>query len=477
MPRRHRFRRRTVPRKWRTKLAPKLEQLKPKGRAGVWLRIRRTILSWWIWALVAIGSTIIDRWWWAAITGLWAFICFLLTPSERAPQFGLDHEFGVDDPRFLPTISGITGAGVAGGNAVVVYNNGDEFYPAMLDGIGRAERSITIEGYIYWSGEIGLQFARALAERGQSGVVVKILLDAVGSATIGSEILEIFERGGCQLAWYNPVRWYSIGRFNHRTHRKSLIIDGRIGFTGGAGIADHWLGHAQDPDHWREIHARIEGPCIVPLQTGFADNWVQTTCELIAGDAFFPEVRPAGQLQAMTIMSSPETGASNVRTMHYLSIAAARTSLFIANPYFVPDATAIAQLIEAKRRGVDVRIMTSGRHNDNRVARLNSSRLLGPLLRAGIEILEYNRTMLHQKTLVVDGLWATIGTTNFDSRSFAHNEENNVCVYDREWAQQLHDIFLEDARVCDRVTLESWQRRGIGHRSLEIAASFLEEQA
>ena len=199
--------------------------------------------------------------------------------------------------------------------------------------------------------------------------------------------------------------------------------------------------------------------------------------ELITGDDFFPDVRPAGDLKAMTIMSSPEAGASSVRTMHYLSIAAARRSLYIANPYFVPDATATAQLIDAKRRGVDVRIMTSGRYNDNRVARLNSLRLLGPLLSAGIEILEYNRTMLHQKTMVVDGLWASIGTTNFDSRSFAHNEENNVCVHDRAWAQTLHDIFLEDARVCDRVTREAWRRRGLTQRTLEVLASFLEEQA
>lgn len=476
MSRRGPFRRR-VPRKWRTRLAPKIANQAPKGRATLWLRIRRFLLSWWVWALIAIASTVTDHWWWAGFTGLWAFICFLLTPSERAPQYGLDHDVGVDDPRFLTTTSGITGAVLTDGNAIELYNNGDEFYPAMLRAIERAERSITIEGYIYWAGDIGLEFARALAARAESGVAVKILLDAVGSATIGSEILEVFERGGCQLAWYNPVRWYAIGRLNHRTHRKSLIIDGRIGFTGGAGIADHWRGHAQDPDHWREIHARIQGPCVVPLQTGFADNWVQATRELITGDDFFPDVQPAGDLTAMTIMSSPEAGASSVRTMHYLSIAAARRSLYIANPYFVPDATATAQLIDAKRRGVDVRIMTSGRYNDNRVARLNSLRLLGPLLSAGIEILEYNRTMLHQKTMVVDGVWASIGTTNFDSRSFAHNEENNVCVHDRAWAQKLHDIFLEDARICDRVTLEAWQRRGLIQRTLEVLASFLEEQA
>jgi cardiolipin synthase len=476
MPR-HRYRRRTVPREWRTKLAPKLEHQTPKGRVGLWLRVRRFLLSWWVWAVIAIAATITDHWWWAGGTGLAAFVCFLLTPSERAPQYGLDHQFCVDDPQFILTISGLTGVQLTAGNTVTLFNNGDEFYPAMLDAIRRAEVSITIEGYIYWDGEIGLEFARALADRGRAGVTVKLLLDAVGSATIGSEILKTFESGRCQLAWYNPVRWYSIGRFNHRTHRKSLIIDGRIGFTGGAGIADHWKGHAQDPDHWREIHARLDGPCVVPLQTGFAQNWVETTRELISGDAFFPDVRPAGHLPVLTIMSSPEAGASTVRTMHYLSISSAREYVYIANPYFVPDVTAVQQLIDARKRGVDVRIMVSGKHNDNRVARLNSTRLLGPLLRAGIEILEYNKTMLHQKTMVVDGVWATVGTTNFDSRSFAHNEENNVCVCDREWASQLREIFLADIAGCDPITLEKWERRGVASRGMEILASFLEEQA
>ena len=469
--------RRRVPRKWRTKLAPKVDQQQPKGRIGLWLRIRRFLLSWWIWALVAIVATITDHWWWASFTGLWAFVCFLLTPSERAPQYGLDHQFGVDDAEFIPTVSGATGVELTECNRVELFNNGDEFYPEMLKAIRQAQASVTIEAYIYWAGKIGIEFAEALAGRARAGVAVKILLDAVGSSTIGDDILKTLESGGCQLAWYNPVRWYSIERFNHRTHRKSLIIDGRVAFTGGAGIADHWLGHAQNPDHWRDIQVRLEGPCVVPLQTGFAHNWVQTTRELITGDRFFPGASEAGTLPVMTIMSSPEAGASTVRTMHYLSIASARRTLYIANPYLVPDVTATAQLIEAKRRGVDVRIMVSGIHNDNRVARLNSMRLLGPLLRAGIEILEFNRTMLHQKTMVVDGLWATVGTTNFDSRSFAHNEENNVCVYDRQWAERLHAVFLEDISGCDKVTLEAWERRPMGGRVLEVMASFLEEQA
>ena len=215
---------------------------------------------------------------------------------------------------------------------------------------------------------------------------------------------------------------------------------------------------------------------MVPLQTGFAHNWVQTTGELISGDDFYPGLEHAGRLPVMTIMSSPEAGASSVRTMYYLSIACARKSLYIANPYFIPDATAVAELIEAKRRGVDVRIMVAGIYNDNWMARQNSVRLYGPMLRAGIEILEFNRTMLHQKTMVVDSLWGTIGTTNFDSRSFSHNEENNVCVFDPEWAKQLHAIFEADVPGCDRIELESWQRRGVVRKSMEIVASFFEEQ-
>jgi cardiolipin synthase len=346
----------------------------------------------------------------------------------------------------------------------------------MLDAIRRAQLSITIEAYIYWAGEIGKEFAEALAAKAKEGVKVKILLDAVGSSTIGTEILKTLESGGCQLAWYNPIRWYSLGRFNHRTHRKSLVMDGRIGFTGGAGIADHWRGNAEDPAHWRDMQIRIEGPAVTPLQTGFAQNWLQTTGELVSGPLYYPPARPAGPLAVQTIMSSPEIGASTVRTMYYLSIICARASIYIANPYFVPDEAAIDALVDAKRRGVDVRIMVSGIRNDNWLARQNSVRLFGPILQAGIEILEFNRTMLHQKTMVVDATWATIGTTNFDNRSFAHNEENNVCVYDSAIARTMHETFLADVEGCDTLTLEGWQRRGILRRGGEIVAAFLQEQ-
>jgi cardiolipin synthase len=406
-----------------------------------------------------------------------ALVNYVIARAVLPPEYGLDHEFSVDSEEFLSTIAGASGVPLVAGNRIDLLNNGDAFYPQMLSDIGRAVGSITIEAYIYWAGDVGLLFARALAAKARTGIKVKILLDAIGSASIGPNILQELESGGCQLAWYNPIRWYNLGRFNNRTHRKSLIIDGRVGFTGGAGIADHWLGNAEDPAHWRDMQVRLEGPAVTPLQTGFAQNWLQTTGELLSGSLYYPTSDASGPLSAQTLMSSPETGASSVRTMYYLSIVCARRSIYIANPYFVPDPVAIDTLIEAKRRGVDVRIMVSGMRNDNWLARHNSVRLFGRLLEAGIEILEYNRTMLHHKTMVVDGVWATIGTANFDNRSFAHNEESNVCVFDPQFAEQLQETFLADLDACDRVQPDAWRRRGAWARSQEFLASFLQEQA
>ena len=405
-----------------------------------------------------------------------ALVSYLIAPTEFSPRYGLDHEFTVDSDEFLPTIEGATGVPFTGGNRVEILNNGDEFYPAMLQAISEARFSITIEAYIYWAGDVGLRFARALAKKAAAGIKVKILLDAIGSATIGEEIFQTLKRGGCQVAWYNPIHWYTIGRFNNRTHRKSLIVDGRVGFTGGAGIADSWLGSAQDPEHWRDMQIRIEGSAVTPLQSGFAQNWLETTGELVSGSWYYPSPDDAGSLRVQTIMSSPQTGASTVRTMYYLSIICARRSIYIANPYFVPDQVALGALIEAKQRGVDVRIMVSGIHNDNWLARHNSVRLYRRSLEAGVEILEFNRTFLHHKTMVVDGVWVTVGTTNFDNRSFAHNEENNVCVYDTNLAGELERIFLADMTACRRVDLQSWRRRGPFAKIQEIIASVLQEQ-
>lgn len=470
------WRQRRVSRDWRRKLAPDPRFRAPKGRFSFWTRARRLLWAWWPWALVSGWGIATERWGWGVTGGVVAFLNYVLTPVAIPPRYGLDHEFPVESEEFLSTIAGATGVPFVGGNRIDLLNNGDAFYPAMLSDIRGARASITVEAYIYWAGKVGMQFARALAASTARGVRVKLLLDAVGSAAIGREILEVLESGGCQLAWYNPIRWSTIGRFNHRTHRKSLIVDGRVAFTGGAGIADHWTGNAEDPEHWRDMQIRLEGPAVTPLQTGFAENWAQTTGELLSGDLYYPPAEPRGTLAVQTIMSSPETGASSVLTLHYLSIVSARRSIYIANPYFVPDPVAIDTLIEAKQRGVDVRIMVSGIRNDAWLARQNSVRLFGRLLEAGIEILEYNRTMLHHKIMIVDDVWATIGTTNFDNRSFAHNEENNVCFFDRALAFQLHQTFVADLDACDRVQLDEWRRRGVRAKFQELCAGFLEDQ-
>jgi cardiolipin synthase A/B len=467
---------RRVARRWRYRLAPDPLQRKPKGVLPFWTRMRRLFWSWWPWAAAFLWNMVHDKWGWSVGMGAMALFCYLIAPVEAAPQYGLDHEFAIDDDEFLPTMEGATGVAFLPGNTLTILNNGDEFYPAMLKAIAEAECSITIEAYIYWAGEIGREFAAALAARAKAGVRVKILLDAVGSSTIGEDILHILEAGTCQLAWYNPLNWRHLSRYNHRTHRKSLIIDGRIGFTGGAGIADHWRGQARHPGEWRDLQIRVEGPAVTPLQTGFAQNWLQTTGELISGPLYYPLPAPAGPLALQTIMSSPEIGASTVRIMYYLSIICARRSILIATPYFVPDAAGRDALIEAQRRGVKVRVMVAARHNDNWLAYHNSVRVYGRLLEAGIEILEYNRTMLHLKTMTVDGKWFTIGTTNFDNRSFAHNEENNTCGHDPALAKQLHDMFDRDAQSCDRVDLETWKRRGLWRRAKEVFAAFGEEQ-
>lgn len=450
--------------------------LPAKGSIDLGLRARRLFWSWWPWALLAVWLALDAHSWWAVPAALMAFISHLSTPQEESPRFGLDHEFAASSDEFITTMAGATGVPLLEGNAFEVLHNGDAFYPRMLQDIAAARSTITIEAYIYWAGTVGMTFAEALAARARAGVRVTILLDAIGSADIGDETLATLEKGGCQVAWYNPVNWRTLGRVNNRTHRKSLIVDGRIAYTGGAGIADHWQGQARNPDEWRDVNVRMEGPAAMPLQSGFAHNWQQATAELVSGDGYYPAVPPRGPHTLQVILSSPESGASSVRIVYYLAIVCARRSILIANPYFVPDPVAIQTLVEAKQRGVDVRVMVAGTHNDNWLARRNSIRLYGPLLRAGIEILEYNRTMMHHKVMVVDGVWATVGTTNFDNRSFAHNEESNVCTFDRGLGEQLQNIFHDDVGGCARVEPDKWARRGTWARAQEFVASFLEEQ-
>jgi cardiolipin synthase A/B len=451
-------------------------QRREKGRPG-WLGLgRRLFWYWWLWIAVAIAAQARDHDNLAIVCGVVGFLFYLLAPGEQIPRFGLDSKFPVQSHEFLSSIVGATGVPFIQNNKLTILNNGDEFYSAMLEAIAGAEKSITMETYIFWDGNVGRRFAAAMAERCRAGVHVKLLLDAFGSMSIGKEIQKIFEESGCEVAWYNRMWVRTIGRFNHRNHRKSLVIDGRIAFTGGAGIADQWTGNGQDMAHWHDIQLRLEGPGAVGLQNGFARNWLETTGELLSGNDYFPPADSAGTIATQTIFSSPKSGSSAVRIMYDLSIVSAQKTLYIANPYFIPDDSLVQILKEARKRGVDVKIMVAGVHNDMRISRYASIHLYGLLLEAGVEIYEYNRTMLHQKTMVVDTMWATVGTTNFDPRSFSLDEESNVCVYDRRIAEKLESIFNEDLKHCDQITLDEWRNRGIKKRVFGEVCVFIKEQ-
>jgi cardiolipin synthase A/B len=473
-----RWLKRRVPREQLYRLAPLPKRIR-LGNASAWDRVRAVIGAWWAWFLIAFSfealGTQLSR-----LAGLLAggvsFALYHTAPGSHPAVYALDASFNTDSAEFQTTMAGVTGAPVLEGNRVEILNNGDAFYPVMLDAIESARLSITMEQYIFWKGEVGERFAEALAERACQGVQVKLLLDAIGSATLGSEIYETLEKGGCQLAWFRPIHLYTLHRANHRNHRKSLIVDGCVAFTGGAGLGDHWLGSASNPSEWRDIQIRVEGPAVEALQAGFAQNWLATTGEIINGHQFFPEPRASGNIPIQTILSSPSLGAGAAGTMYLIALQCAQRYLYIANPYFIPDSRVIAMLSAACQRGVNIKLMLAGQHNDTWWARQNSVRLYGELLRAGVEIYEFMPTMLHQKTMVVDGVWATVGTTNFDNRSFALNEETNICFHDTALVEQLRAIFENDLKLCQPMDMKAWKKRGRCQKSKEIVASLIQNQ-
>jgi len=425
---------------------------------------------------IAIAAHLFGNWVLAVIASIVSFFFYNTTPRSHPAVYALETDLDVESPQFPLTMTGMTGMPLVPGNQVALFNNGDQFFPAMLDAIESAEHSITMEQYIFWEGKVGRRFAEAFAEKARSGVQVKLLLDAVGSSTLGEPIVKILEAGGCQLAWFRPIHWYTMIRANRRDHRKSLMVDGKIAVTGGAGIADHWLGDAQGARSWRDLMVRVEGPAAIGQQSGFAQNWLQCTGEILTGEDYFPLPRNAGTIDVQTIVSSPLEGMGASGTMHLIAVQCARRHLCIANPYFIPDPRLIEMLGQAVRRGVAVKLMVAGRHNDTWWARQNSVRLYGRLLQAGVEIFEFLPSMLHQKTVLVDDAWGSVGTANFDNRSFALNDETSVCFHDRDLVSQLHEIFLADLERCKKVSLRQWKKRGFWQRAGEQFASLMEDQ-
>ena len=396
---------------------------------------------------------------------------------RRIPmRYHMKHQFGVRELAFLQTMYALTGAALSEGNRVEVLCNGAEFFPPMLEAIRDAKKTINLEFYIYWDGEIGRQFAEALAERARAGVKVNVILDAVGSGPMSSELVAFLERNGIAVQGYHPLRWYTLSRFNHRTHRKLLIIDGEIGFSGGVGIADIWRGNADSKDHWRDTVVRVEGPVVTQMQFAFMDNWVKSRGELLTGLDYFPRVEARGSCLTQVLKSSPSEGSSAVKLLYTVSIVSARRSIFISSAYFVPDRDTIRALEGAVRRGVDVRVIVPGETTDVPIVRQASRFHYTQLLRRGIRIYEYQPTMMHAKTMVVDGIWTTVGSSNFDDRSFRLNDEVNVNIYDETIARRMEELFFADLARSEEITSPRWLRRSRLDRLKERLAGWLKPQ-
>ncbi len=402
---------------------------------------------------------------WTAIVAAVAATAFAvvlvlnLSLGDKQVDRVVESLYSVEDPQFTRVVGALLGPALVGGNRATALLNGDEIFPAMLEALRAAKKTITFEMYIYWMGETGKAFSDVLSERSRAGVKVHVLIDAVGSGKIDDTYIREMEEAGVEVRRYNPPRWYTIGRFNNRTHRKLVVVDGAVAFTGGVGIADQWTGNAQDPQHWRDTHFRIEGPVAAQMQAAFMDNWTQVTGKVLHGTDYFPPLAAVGAHRAQVFTSSPGGGAESMQLMYLLSIAAARQSIALSASYFVPDNVEVKTFVQAMKRGVKLRIILPGPHMDADIVRSASRARWGELLEAGAEIYEYQPTMFHCKVMVVDELWTSVGSTNFDNRSFAVNDEANLNVHDRDFAKLQVRIFEDDLKRSRRISLEEWRAR------------------
>jgi cardiolipin synthase len=370
----------------------------------------------------------------------------------------VESRLAVEDPAFPDYIASIVDTPVTRGDAYDVLQNGDQIYAAMLDAIAKAQRRIVFESYNYKAGEIGERFTVALMDAARRGVVVRLVLDSFGATPAPPRIRERMAEAGVRLAWFNPFGIWTVESTNNRTHRKVLVVDGEVGFTGGAGVADHWLGDAQGKDHWRDTQFKVNGPAVRLLEASFFENWVE------AGGRDAPELdlgEPPGpgHSRSLVIWSNPIGGVSNVKLLFLYSIAGARRTIDIQSPYFIPDGSAQRAIADARRRGVEVRVLTDGDVTDVKSVKHASRNQYQPLLDAGVQIFEFQPTMMHTKVMVIDGQWSVFGSGNFDNRSLELNDEITVAVADADLGRRLVEAFEKDLTRSKQWRVEDWRRR------------------
>jgi cardiolipin synthase A/B len=411
--------------------------------------------------------------------GLAAAYAFEAAQYRRTAAKGFDV---VDPPEpgtadFARLVEVLTVAPLRQGNRITILRNGCEIFPAMLDAIREARQTIDFATYVYWTGSIAPEFADALAERATAGVAVNVLLDAVGAAKMDRELVERLEAAGAKVAWFRPPRWYTLHKLNNRTHRKILVVDGRVGFTGGVGIAEEWTGNCEDPGHWRDTHVRVEGPVVRDLLGGFLDNWAEATGAILAGGAHLPDLDGFDDgVQAQVTRSAAEKGSTDAEQLFYSAIVGARSRIWLTTAYFAPRRAFVDALCQAVERGVDVRVVTNGPHIDKEVVRQAGHRSYQRLLDCGVRVFEYQRTMMHAKTLLVDDQWATVGSINFDNRSFALNDELNISFRDPALVATLEKHFLQDLEDARELDVSSWRARPLTARAKEVGGALLRRE-
>ncbi len=381
-------------------------------------------------------------------------------------------------PEFGRLLESLTGSPVRGGNRIEVLRNGVEIFPSMVQAIKSAQHTIDFSTYIYWTGgPVITGFGEALLERAAAGVEVSILLDAFGSAVkIDQQLVERWRRAGVHVGWFRPPRWYTLNKTNNRLHRRLLIIDGQVGFTGGTGVGEEWTGDAEDSEHWRETHLRVEGPAVRDLTGGFQENWAETTQRILTGHHLpdLPSFKDGIDVQVTR--SSATKGSTDIEELFHSAIAGARRRLWVTTAYFVPPDAFIDALCAAVSRGVDVRILVNGPEIDKEIVRRAGQRSYGRLLEGGVRIFEYQQTMLHAKTLLVDGAWASVGSNNFSNRSLALNSELSFSLSNEGIVTQLEEHFRDDIEHSKEFDLSAWKNRSLTRRGVERATTLVRDQ-
>lgn len=416
-----------------------------------------------IWLLVAMGLAI-------------ALLALMLWTNLRERDFRVKVPDLGSFEEALPSIAGLTRATILPGNQAEIFQNGDGFYPALLRAIAEARETIHCETYVWWKGDICRQVAEALSSRARDGVEVRLMLDAVGSMKMDRELRERMRQAGCKVARYHPIRVLDIGQLNKRTHRKLAIFDGRTAFVFGHGIARQWTGNGQDKNHWRDTGVHLRGPIVNAVQSVFAQHWIEETGEVLVGEKYFPFLEPAGPTKMHMLAGAPLGGISDLELMFKLALATAQKELLIQNPYLILDDESVELLVRAIKRGVEVRVMIPGPVTDAHVVKHAAHHHFEDLLTKGIRIYEHQKTLIHQKIMIIDGVWSHVGSTNLDDRSFDINEEAGVGIIDEAIAAQLKDAFEEDAKSCVEVKCETWCDRPLWHRMLDRACYLLSGQ-